>query len=285
MWGFIGAIALFCVLLTIAIKFINPKVRKELSIQKTILLTIAFVLLLLCGWWAVTHGEKIEDRVLAPIILPSISEVLQSFPRLHMEQGLTLSIIASFRRVTIGFALASVLAFTLGVFMAAYSPVAAFFRPVALIGSYVPIISFIPLTLAWWGVGEVQKIGFLFIACFVVLLPLVIKSIDKVNNAYLDVAKTKGASQWQLVWDVLVPIAMPDIWDHMRGIYGVGWGWIILAEVVNAQNGIGYLMSISERRGQTSSIFALIIIIVIIASICDKLWKVAGQKLFRRSSQ
>jgi len=284
MWNFVMLIGLFCITMAVILRIMNPTVRKELSMKKQMALTISFIAILMVAWWAVTNGERVEDRIIAPIILPSLSEVLHAFPRLHFEQGLTLSILASFRRVAIGFSLASVLAFTLGVFMASYSPVASFFKPVALIGSYVPIISFVPLTLAWWGIGEVQKIGFLFIACFVALLPLVINSVNKVNGAYLDVAKTKGATQWQLVWHVLVPVAMADIWDHLRGIYGVGWGWIILAEVVNAQNGIGYLMAISERRGQTSSIFALIIVIVLIASICDKLWKMAGNKLFVRAT-
>ena len=113
--------------------------------------------------------------------------------------------------------------------------IAAFFRPLSLVGSYVPIVVFIPLTLAWFGMSEMQKVVFLFIGCFVVLLPLVVKTVSDVPRAFLDVAKTKGATQWQLVSRVLFPIARADIWDHLRGVYGVGWGWIILAEVVNAE--------------------------------------------------
>jgi ABC-type nitrate/sulfonate/bicarbonate transport system permease component len=97
---------------------------------------------------------------------------------------------------------------------------------------------------------------------------------------------TKGATQWQLVRYVLFPVAMADIWDHMRGIYGVGWGWIILAEVVNGQQGLGYLISVSERRGHTNSMFAIIIVIVAIAVLCDKAWRYAGAIMFpyRRES-
>src|SRR5205085_9618435 len=105
----------------------------------------------------------------------------------------------SFERVSIGFILAVIVAVPLGVYMASFPPVAAFFRPLALIGAYVPIVVFVPLTLAWFGLNETQKIGFLFIGCFVSLLPLVIKSVSKVPPAYLDVAVTKGATQWQLV--------------------------------------------------------------------------------------
>jgi NitT/TauT family transport system permease protein len=168
----------------------------------------------------------------------------------------------------------------LGVYMATFPPVAAFFRPLALIGAYVSIVVFIPLTLAWFGLSEVQKVAFLFIGCFVALLPLVMKSIADVPAAYLDVAVTKGASQWQLVSQILFPVAQADIWDHLRGVYGVGWGWIILAEVVNAQQGLGYLISISERRGHTAAIFAIIAVIVLIAVACDQAWRLTGRLLF-----
>jgi NitT/TauT family transport system permease protein len=182
--------------------------------------------------------------------------------------------------VTWGFILAAAMAVPLGVYMASFRSVSAFFRPLSVVGAYVPIVVFIPLTLAWFGLSETQKVGFLFIGCFVALLPLVIKEITDVPPAYLDVAVTKGATQWQLVRHVLFPVAQAGIWDHLRGVYGVGWGWIILAEVVNAESGLGYLISISERRGRTASIFAVIIVIVLIAIGCDQLWRLGGRLLF-----
>ena len=105
-------------------------------------------------------------------------------------------------------------------------------------------------------------------------------SISKVPAAYLDVAVTKGATQWQLVRHVLFPVAKADIWDNLRAVYGVGWGWIILAEVVNAERGLGYLISISERRGHTAAIFAVILVIVLIAVSCDQLWRLGARFLF-----
>ncbi|MCX7005461.1 MAG: ABC transporter permease subunit [bacterium] len=267
-------------LLMLMARFGRMTVRQDISPNATAALTGGFVLLVMLGWWYVTHGARIEDRMLAPLILPSPAEVLMAFPRLHFEQALVYSVLVSFVRVTVGFTLAALLAVTLGVCMAAFTPLAAFFKPLALASAYVPIIVFIPLTLAWWGTTETQKIGFLFIACFVALLPLVVKAIDDVSAAYLDVAMTKGATQWQLVRYVLVPVAMADIWDHLRGVYGVGWGWIILAEVVNAQKGLGYLISVSERRGNTAAMFAVVIVIVAIAVLCDKLWRRSGMWLF-----
>jgi len=135
--------------------------------------------------------------------------------------------------------------------------------------------------MMWFGTGELQKIGFLFIGCFVALLPLVIKDIADVPDAFLDVAVTKGASRWQLVRHVLFPVAQANIWDHLRGVYGVGWGWIIMAEVfVRPEYGLGALIEVSGRRSHTDAIFAVIIVIVLIAVACDQLWRLGGDFLF-----
>jgi NitT/TauT family transport system permease protein len=260
---FIFAIA-FSLLLTVLVRVTGLNVRHEVTKAQASLLTAGFVVLLIAAWWFFTRGDRIEDRMLSPLILPSPMEVLRAFPRLHFEQELVRSAILSFRRV----------------YMASFTSVSAFFRPLSLISAYVPIVVFIPLTLAWFGLNESQKIGFLFIGCFVALLPMVIRAIDDVPRAFLDVAVTKGANQWQLVWHVLFPVAQAQIWENLRAVYGVGWGWIILAEVVNAEAGLGYLISISERRGHTNAIFAVIIVIVAIAIACDQLWRLGARLLF-----
>jgi len=280
MVGFLIFAIAFVTLLTLVVRLCQLRVRQELPETKSLGLTVGFVVLLLAAWWFVTRGATVEQRILSPLILPSPMEVLRAFPVLHFEQGLVRSALVSFLRVSAGFTLAAIVAVPLGVYMATFPPVAAFFRPLALVGAYVPIVVFVPLTLAWFGLSETQKVGFLFIGCFVALLPLVIKDIADVPAAYLDVAVTKGATQWQLVRHVLFPVAQANIWDHLRGVYGVGWGWIILAEVVNAERGLGYLIDISNRRGHTNAIFAVIIIIVLIAIGCDQLWRLSGRVLF-----
>jgi NitT/TauT family transport system permease protein len=144
----------------------------------------------------------------------------------------------------------------------------------------VPTVVFIPLTLQWFGATEIQKIAFLFIVYFVVLTPLVIKTVADVPVAYLDVAVTKGASQWQLVRHVLFPVAKADIWDLLRGAFGVGWTWIIMAEVINAESGLGYLLEISSRRAHMDRYFAVVVVIVTIAVAFDQLWRMGSRLLF-----
>lgn len=278
-WFLVFAVS-FVAVLTVIVRYAGMRVRGSLHATKVLGLTVGFVVLVVGVWWFITRGE-LGDRMVQPLILPSPGEVLQAFGPLHFEQGLVRSAFTSWLRVTAGFALAAIVAVPLGVYMASFPGIAAFFRPLALTGAYVPIVVFIPLSMTWFGTGETQKVGFLFIGCFVALLPLVIKEIADVPPAFLDVAVTKGASQWQLVRHVLFPVAQANIWDHLRGVYGVGWGWIIMAEVyVRPEYGLGALIGVSERRSHTDSIFAVIIVIVLIAIACDQLWRLSGDLLF-----
>jgi NitT/TauT family transport system permease protein len=277
---FLVVVLVFVGFLTALVRLARLRVDTDLDYTRTVALTLSFVGLVLLVWWFLTRGDP-GDRIVQPLILPSPMEVLRAFVPLHTQQGLVLSAIYSWLRVTAGFALAAMVAVPLGVFMSTFAPVAAFFRPLSLTGAYVPIVVFIPLSMTWFGTGEMQKIGFLFIGCFVALLPLVIKDIGDVPSAFLDVAVTKGASQWQLVRHVLFPVAKANIWDHLRGVYGIGWGWIIMAEVfVRPEYGLGGLIEVSNRRSQTGSIFAIIIVIVLIAIACDQLWRICGDLLF-----
>ncbi len=270
----------FVIALTLVVRLSKIRVNAPLVYSRAAGLTALFVVLVLAVWWFLTRGD-VGERLVQPLILPNPIEVLKAFKPLHFEQGLVRSAAYSWMRVTAGFTLAALVAVPLGVYMGSFPSVAAFFRPLSLAGAYVPIVVFIPLSLTWFGTEEIQKIGFLFIACFVALLPLVIKDISDVPSAFLDVAVTKGASQWQLVRYVLLPVAQANIWDHLRGVYGVGWGWIIMAEiVVRPDYGLGALIGVSERRSHTEAIYAVIIVIVLIAIACDQLWRIGGDLLF-----
>ena len=158
--GFLIFALAFVVLLSVVVRLAPLHVRAKLPYARSIGVTALFIGVLLGVWWFLTRGAP-DQRIVQPLILPSPMEVLRAFIPLHMEQGLVRSIIASWARVTTGFALAAIVAVPLGVYMATFSSIAAFFRPLALAGAYVPIVVFIPLSMTWFGTGEAQKIGFL----------------------------------------------------------------------------------------------------------------------------
>ena len=269
----------FAVALTLIVRASGLRVRREQRQPWPLVLPAVFAALAVGAWWFVTRGSTSEERLVNFVVLPSPSEVFGSFPRLHSEQGLVRSAWVSFMRVNLGVALGVLVAVPLGVYMATFPAIAAFFKPLSIVSAYLPTVVFVPLTVAWWGATEAQKVGFLALACFVALLPLVVKAIADVPETFLDVAVTKGASQWQLVRHVLFPVAFADIWDHLRGVYGVGWGWIIMAEVIAAEAGLGFLLNVSDKRNK-AAFFAVILVILLIAFACDQIWRLAGRFLF-----
>ncbi len=221
-----------------------------------------------------------EDRFISPLLLPGPGEVLAAFPEMHTKWELMRGIFASLVRVTLGFIIAAVIAMPLGIAMGAFTKVRALLNPVAVIGGYIPVAALVPLTLAIWGTEEDQKILFLAIAAFVGLLPLVIRAIDRVDDIYLQTAYTLGATRWQTVRRVLMPVALHDIYAALRLIYGVGWGYIILAEVVAAERGIGFVILTAQRRNRMDVIYASLLVIVVIAILIDLVFKKVGNLLF-----
>ena len=245
---------------------------------KIILGTIPIVLLFIL-WWLLTAGEA-EMRILSPLILPSPFEVITSFKSLWFEAELTRSVIASTLRVVLGFLVGVMVAFPLGLFMASFSKIKALFDPIVIFIAYLPIPALVPLTMSIFGIDEMQKVMFLALAFIIYLLPLTIKSVEDVHNIYLQTAYTLGLNRWQIVRHVLLPISFPQIIDAMRLGFGVGWTYIILAEMVAAERGLGQIIIIAQRRGPREHIYLVLVVIVVIAYITDKLWQALYRYLF-----
>jgi NitT/TauT family transport system permease protein len=205
---------------------------------------------------------------------------VQSFPLLWFDRALTRNLAVSFTRVVQGFALAVAFSFPLGVMMGAFTKVKAAFTPLTVFGAYLPIPTLVPLTLSLFGTAELQKVMFLALAFSIYLVPLFVAAVDAVDDTYLKTAYTLGATRGQTVGRVLLPIAWPEIWQAMRLGFGVGWSYILLAEMVDVGRGIGGIIITSQRRGPREHIYLVLVIIVAVAFLTDKLWAAVGRFLF-----
>lgn len=254
-------------------------IRRPIPGWQRLVLIVAPLLLLFAGWWILTAGP-IEERGITYQILPSPVEVFGSLDVLWSDAGLARSVVQSLYRVFLGFAIAGVLAFAFGVLMGAFTHVRAALESFTLLGGYLPLPALVPLTLAWWGIGEKQKVGFLAIASFVYLWPLVLKALDEVDDVYLRTAYTLGASRWQVIRKVFVPVAAADIYHSLRLAFGVGWAYVILAEMIAAERGVGYLIYMAQRRSHPDQVYMLLIVIVVLAVLVDKLLAAGGRLFF-----
>jgi ABC-type nitrate/sulfonate/bicarbonate transport system permease component len=256
------------------------RIREPLPFWLSWLLGSLPIGLLLLAWYAVTAGPTPEQRLISPTILPSPLEVVGSFKQLWFERALTRNLAVSFRRVVVGFAAAVAIAFPLGVLMGSYSKVRAAFAPLTVFGAYLPIPTLVPLTLSLFGTGETQKVMFLALAFVIYMVPLFVAAVDAVDDTYLKTAYTLGASQPQAVLRVLLPISWPDIYQAMRLGFGVGWSYILLAEMVDIGQGLGGIIITSQRRGPREHIYLVLLVIVLLAFVTDKLWVAIGRWLF-----
>jgi ABC-type nitrate/sulfonate/bicarbonate transport system permease component len=126
------------------------------------------------------------------------------------------------------------------------------------------------LTILWLGIEETQKVMFIFIACVPFVYFDAVRAITFVPDRYVETAETLGAKPLQIVGKVLVPLAMPDIYKSLRSLFGLAFGYIMLAELINAEHGLGYLLSTSQRRGLSEHIILILLIIGALAFSIDR---------------
>ena len=264
-------------------------IRNPVPRGASMILGLVPLFMLLCLWWAFTRGAP-EERVLGPTILPSPVEVVGSVHELLFtadsdSRTLFDHIGLSLRRVGFGYLLALMVVLPLGILMGAFGSVRATFDPVVTASGYIPIATLVPLTMSWFGIGELQKVVFLAMAFAIYLIPLVISGIDSVPDVYLRTAYTLGANRRQIIRRVLVPVALPEIWHSMRLAFGIGWTYLVLAEVVVKTGGLGDLIDTARRRALSGRVYLAIVIITLIAWVADLMWARIGDMLFpyRRS--
>ena len=251
-------------------------IRQPIPRGLTTILSIGMPLLVIAAWCVISYGG------FAPAdFLPSPTEVIRGTLQLFIQYDLVEAILTSTRRIVLAFLLASAIALPLGIFMGAFSPLHALFESVMAPLRYMPISAFIPLLILWFGIYEKEKIAFLFLGVFVYLLPVVVSAIRLVPVELVQTALTLGASKWQVIRTVLLPAALPEIFDSFRVMNAISWTYVILAEAVNPEHGLGYMVELARTHQKASWSFASLIVIGGIGLVTDQLIRAISNVLFR----
>jgi NitT/TauT family transport system permease protein len=251
-------------------------IRAPLPKRTAFILGLIAPALVLGAWCVLTYGELVQ-----PGFLPKPTEVIRGTLQLFIQYDLGTAILVSTRRIVIAFLLASAIALPLGVLMGAFDPINRFFEPIMAPLRYMPISAFIPLLILWFGIYEKQKIAFLFLGVFVYLLPVVVSSIRLVPEELVQTALTLGASRLQVIRTVLVPAALPEIFDSFRVMNAIAWTYVILAEAVNPEYGLGYMVELARTHHRASWSFAGLLVIGGIGLLTDFLIRLVSSLLFR----
>ncbi len=228
------------------------------------------------GLWELAVLMKLTNAVL----LPGPGKVITSFGELFGEKDYLYDIGISLYRIVVSFLLACLLAVPLGILMGTFRRVEAFFNPLVSAFRYLPAPSFIPLLLMWLGAGEAQKLALLFLGVVWFLITLIMDYAKSLPADFINTALTLGGNRRQVLWTVVVPAMLPDILTAMRQMLAVSWTYLVIAEIVAADSGIGAMMMRAKRFVHIDEIMAGIITIGLLGLIFDILLRRLRRMLF-----
>ncbi|MBL8919773.1 MAG: ABC transporter permease [Myxococcaceae bacterium] len=242
--------------------------RTSVPVGKARLISVVSVAVLVAAWCVLSYVEVTREGKVEALVphffLPAPDQVLKSLLYLFFEKDLHLAIGVSALRIVKAIALSVVVALPLGIAMGSFDVINRVFQPIVAPMRYLPITAFIPLLILWFGIDESQKVAFLFLGTVVYLLPAVVDAVRLVPEELVQTAFTLGATKAQVIRTVLIPAALPAIFDGFRVMNAIAWTYIILAELVNPQNGIGYILRLAEQHLKPEWSFAGIVVVGVI---------------------
>lgn len=235
------------------------------------LLTFIFVLAI---WYIASLNVN-------PLFIPSPVKVWEDFIILFENGMIFKHFLYTFGRIMTATVLSGAIALFLGLLIYNSKIAKATLFPLVSLFRYVPVTAFYPLLIMWAGIDEGMKIAFLFIACFVYMLPSVVLSLEEINDQLIETGKTISMNRLQLVTMIQLPSTLPAIMNSFVMMIGIGWSYCAVVETINARYGLGYVIHQGTARGRTSLVFMAIIVIMGCSFVIDNIGKWLIRLVFR----
>ncbi len=260
----------------------------------SMLISAVTIAVILFAWWLVTYLELIR-----PLFLPSPGLVFSKFQKIacteyyydmllvfvgaraevtaecagFSEHTLHEHALWSLYRVFSSFFLAALTAVPIGIAMGmnrlargVFDPPIEFYRP-------IPPLAYLPLTIIWFGIGDFSKVFLIYLACFAPIAINARAGVRSVSIEQIHAAYSMGASRRQVVWQVVIKAALPEILTGMRVAIAFGWTTLVAAEMVAAKAGLGVMVLNAARFLATDIVFLGIVVIGLVAFLFDLLMR------------
>ncbi|HZV99259.1 MAG TPA: ABC transporter permease [Methylophilaceae bacterium] len=250
-------------------------IRGQLASREYFIIAVLGLLAPLAAWLFLSKSGLVD-----PVFLPSPEAVLTRVWTWLIDDGLLGDIGVSVNRVIGGFLLSAVLALPLASLIGTYRPLQALFEPLTDFIRYMPAVAFIPLVMLWVGIDEGAKVSIIFIGTFFQMVLMMAEDIRRVPMAQIEAAQTMGADRGEIMKLVILKSALPSLFDTLRITMGWAWTYLVVAELVAANSGLGYAILKAQRFLQTDKIFAGIILIGVIGLLMDQAFRWVHRKSF-----
>jgi NitT/TauT family transport system permease protein len=239
-------------------------IRSPISRRARWILVTLSVLVPVVAWFALSGSGLVEPR-----FLPSPVRVWSAGVEMAGSGQLLTDGWASVRRVLLGFGLAVVVSVPLGILMGTFRAGQSAFEPLIGLLRYLPANAFIPLLILWLGLGEPSKVALLFIGTVFFNTLMTADVVRQVPKPLIDVSYTLGARRGEVLRKVIVPHSAPGMIDAMRVNAAAAWNFVVVAELIAADSGLGYRIARAQRFAQTDRIFAILVVIGLIGLAVD----------------
>lgn len=239
-------------------------------------IAICAFLLLLAAWMIVAGAGLVS-----PIFLPSPFAVVAKLIKLARDGTLGSDVAISIYRISIGFLIASVMALGTAILIGAYRFWEAAIEPILDFVRYMPVVAFVPLSILWSGTGDVQKFLIIWIGTYFQQTLMFKDNIKRVPADFVGFGRTLGMSDLRVLMRIVVPSAMPQIWDTLRISLGWAWTWVTLVELVAANSGLGYRITVAQRYLQTDMAIGYILVLGVLGLATDQIMRFLGRQFFK----
>lgn len=253
-------------------QLITPK--EELPAKVVIAAGLISWLVLIGGWMLLS-----TSGIVPSMFLPSPIDVVKSGIKLTKNGTLLKDMWASVEVVLIGFWVSSAVAIPLGLLMGSFRIVQAFMEPLVNFIRYLPVTSFIPLFILWIGIGLEQRVTVIIFGVFFQQLVLIADVSRGVSKDLLHAAYTLGTNRKNVLTQVIAPASLPGVLDALRVTIGWAWTFLVVAELVAANSGLGYISLKAMRGFQVDIIFLAIVIIGLLGLVTDQFFKILRLRL------
>jgi NitT/TauT family transport system permease protein len=225
------------------------------------------LLLLAAAWELAARLELVSSTA-----LPPLSDVIRAWIELLKDGDLITNGLSSLYRAFAGLGLAILVGATLGIVMAWWRPVNTLLAPLVEMFYPLPKSALIPVTVIWLGYGDGSKILLIFLGC---MLPVTIGAYNGARaseQALVWSARSMGASRLRMLWDVVLPSAMPELLNGARTALALSFILLVSSELIVAQKGFGYLIGSLGANGTYDAMYAVVLTVAFLGFAADRIY-------------
>jgi len=259
-------------------RYLQPSVfwniRQPFSRKLSLLIVAISLAVPLVLWSIVSYGGLVPA-----MFLPTPTAVIQSGVDMFTQDHLMDDIWISCGRVLAGFLAAAVIGVPMGIAMGTFGSMNSFFAPFVGTVRYMPVTAFVPLIVIWVGLGEEAKILIITLGVVLYNAIMVADAVKFIPNEMINVAYTLGADRRDVLFKVIIPATFPSVLDTLRVNISGAWNYLVIAELIAAQSGLGFKIIQAQRFLQTEKVLFCIAIIGLIGLVIDYGLKWMSQRL------